>query len=302
MCLLPVPSKIPRAAAVAVGHIYLPFDSHVTGRTPFAMTAQNHVEPSRGYRKKSLRDSSVLPTFVSDERQRSAAPLDPLCKPVLHFSFDPSYCTYADPYSAWKLLLSLKLMGRVRYLSRAEAVRLLRDLPEHLAGMALFSMLTGLRQLNAPRAALVASRYRPAVGMGASGRGEGWKGDRDAANAGSCSGCTQAVGEASEVRFTFHGKPVRWVNNTAWHAALERAGIKNFRWHDLRHIWATFHMQAGTPLHVVQQLGGWASPQMTRRYAHLAAGHLAGYVAAFGDRVRLGLYDSATEKEVEAQQ
>jgi len=68
------------------------------------------------------------------------------------------------------------------------------------------------------------------------------------------------------------------------------------------HTWATMHMQAGTPLHVLQQLGGWASSQMTQRYAHFTPGHLAGHVAAFGDRVRFGVYDLATQKEVPAAQ
>ncbi|HTY49459.1 MAG TPA: tyrosine-type recombinase/integrase [Steroidobacteraceae bacterium] len=59
-------------------------------------------------------------------------------------------------------------------------------------------------------------------------------------------------------------------------------------------------MQAGTPLEVVQKLGGWASVQMTQRYAHLPPGHLAGYVAAFGQRIRLGGDDSATAQEAAA--
>src|SRR5665213_1205638 len=66
---------------------------------------------------------------------------------------------------------------------------------------------------------------------------------------------------------------------------------------DLRHTWATLHMQAGTPLHVVQQLGGWAGTQMTQRYAHFSPGHLAGHLDAFGDQVRFGVYDSATQEE-----
>ena len=37
-------------------------------------------------------------------------------------------------------------------------------------------------------------------------------------------------------------------------------------------------MQAGTPLHVLQDLGGWETAEMVRRYAHLSADHLAGYV------------------------
>lgn len=37
-------------------------------------------------------------------------------------------------------------------------------------------------------------------------------------------------------------------------------------------------MQAGTPLHVLQELGGWESVEMVRGYAHLSSEHLAGYV------------------------
>ena len=35
----------------------------------------------------------------------------------------------------------------------------------------------------------------------------------------------------------------------------------------------------GTPLHVLQELGGWKSAQMVRRYAHFSAGHLALHAA-----------------------
>ena len=59
--------------------------------------------------------------------------------------------------------------------------------------------------------------------------------------------------------------------------ALERAGITEFRRHDLRHTWASWHVQSGTPLFALQELGGWESTEMVRRYAHLAADHLAPY-------------------------
>ena len=58
---------------------------------------------------------------------------------------------------------------------------------------------------------------------------------------------------------------------------MDRAGIQDFRWHDLRHTWASWHVQSGTPLPVLQQLGGWQSYEMVLRYAHLAPEHLAEY-------------------------
>lgn len=94
--------------------------------------------------------------------------------------------------------------------------------------------------------------------------------------------------------FTFRGKPVRQTNTKAWRQALQRAGIKDFRWHDLRHTWASWHIQAGTPAAVLQELGGCASHEMVRRYAHLSAEHLHAWV----DRV--GRYEIATLEEERA--
>ena len=48
--------------------------------------------------------------------------------------------------------------------------------------------------------------------------------------------------------------------------------------HDLRHTWASWHIQEGTPLHVLQELGGWSTPEMVQKYAHLSSEHLAQWV------------------------
>ena len=77
--------------------------------------------------------------------------------------------------------------------------------------------------------------------------------------------------------FTFHGRPVSKAGTKAWRAVLARTGITDFRWHDLRHTWASWHVQKGTPLHILQELGGWESSEMVRRYAHLCSDHLAAY-------------------------
>jgi Phage integrase family len=60
-------------------------------------------------------------------------------------------------------------------------------------------------------------------------------------------------------------------NNTGFRKARKRAGLLGLRWHDLRHTWATWHAQAGTPAIVLQALGGWKDARMVRTYTHLAA-------------------------------
>lgn len=55
-----------------------------------------------------------------------------------------------------------------------------------------------------------------------------------------------------------------------WEAGLKEAGIDDFRWHDLRHTFATWLRQEGTPLEVVQRALGHKHITTTMRYAHVA--------------------------------
>ena len=82
------------------------------------------------------------------------------------------------------------------------------------------------------------------------------------------------LGMHSKFVFTFRDKPVATASTKAWWNALERAGIKDFRWHDLRHTWASWHVQNGTSIQELKELGGWASIEMVLRYAHLGGEHL----------------------------
>lgn len=76
------------------------------------------------------------------------------------------------------------------------------------------------------------------------------------------------------------------MNTTAWQKALKRAQIEDFRWHDLRHTWASWLVQNATPLNIVQEMGDWESEGMVRRYAHLAPAHLAAHAVIVANLLR----------------
>lgn len=75
--------------------------------------------------------------------------------------------------------------------------------------------------------------------------------------------------------FPYRGAPVHDVTTRAWHEACALVGVEDFTFHDWRHTWASWHVQRGTPLHVLQELGGWESIEMVQKYAHLGRSHVA---------------------------
>jgi len=149
-------------------------------------------------------------------------------------------------------------------------LRLISALPLHLADMAQFSVATGLRQANVTRL------QRKQISLE---RRHLWVGaDRHTNGSAHSLPLNQAAMDVLERRqgdhqiyvLTYEDKPVVQVNTKARCNALQRVGIKDLRWHDLRHTFATWHWEAGTPTHELQRLGGWETQSIVERYAHVA--------------------------------
>ena len=81
----------------------------------------------------------------------------------------------------------------------------------------------------------------------------------------------------SEYVFTYQGKSVSNVRHS-FKGALRRAGIKDFRFHDLRHTFASQVLLRGGSLKDIQELLGHKTMAMTLRYAHLTQEHKRGAV------------------------
>lgn len=174
-----------------------------------------------------------------------------------------------------KITLYREPKRRVRWIIPEQVATLLAELPQHQRDITVFALATGLRQGN------VINLEWERVDLE---RGTCWIPADQTKNGEdihvSLSEVALAVlrrqhGKHERFVFTYRGNPIRQVNTRAWRAALRRAGIEDFRWHDLRHTWASWLVQHGTPLYDLQEMGGWKSTAMVRRYAHHAPAQMA---------------------------
>jgi integrase len=168
---------------------------------------------------------------------------------------------------------------RVRWITREDADRLIAALPSHLKSPAELALQTGLRQANvfllrwshvnmATRAIYIPKResksnYAIHAPLNDTALAIIHRQPRD-----------------HERVFLYQGEPFTKICTRTWNRACKAAGIEDFHWHDLRHTWASWHVQAGTSLQALMELGGWHDYGMVLRYAHLAPSHLSDSAAA----------------------
>ena len=163
---------------------------------------------------------------------------------------------------------------RDRWLTREEADRLIAACPPHLVAIMRFALATGCRAseitgLEWRRVDL--DRHTAWLDHTKNGTPRGVPLNEDAVAV-----LEGERGKHARYCFTYRGAPIlRSVGNKAWYAAVKRAQLTDFRFHDLRHTWASWHRQAGTSCDELKDLGGWKSRVMVDRYAKFATEHLA---------------------------
>jgi len=165
---------------------------------------------------------------------------------------------------------------RIRWITQAEAQRLLAAISrDWLRDVTAFALATGMRAgeiLNLQWSDVDLSRSMAWVtaDKAKSGKARGVPLNHEAVEV-----IRRRMGTHLHHVFTRNGKPQKQVDLKMFACACQRVGIENFRFHDLRHTWASWHVQAGTPLFVLKELGGWETLEMVKKYAHMDSATLA---------------------------
>jgi integrase len=181
--------------------------------------------------------------------------------------------------------------GRVRFLSDDERPRLLKACKESsnpsLYPVVVLALSTGMRQgeimrltwddvdLNRGRAVLHETKNDERRAVAITGH------------------ALEQLKELSKVRridsnllFPSKGNRRKPINLRApWEAALKRADVKDFRFHDLRHSAASYLVMNGASLAEIAEVLGHKTLQMVKRYSHLSEGHTASVVKSMNQKI-----------------
>ena len=166
---------------------------------------------------------------------------------------------------------------RVRWIEKDTAMSFINNLTnEWMKNIVSFALLTGMRRgeifsltwknvnINRKIASITADNAK-------SGKGRAVPLNDEAIS------ILMNIERNSDYVFSINGSKMKHINRTDFMNAMNLTGISDFRFHDLRHTWASWHIQNGTPLMMLKEMGGWETLEMVNKYAHLSGEHLARY-------------------------
>jgi integrase len=86
-----------------------------------------------------------------------------------------------------------------------------------------------------------------------------------------------------------------------WLRIRKRSGLLDVRLHDLRHSFASFLVNKGVSLYVVQGLLGHTQPRMTQRYAHLAHQTLRDAAEVVSAAIGSAIFEAPSKSETDSE-
>ena len=159
--------------------------------------------------------------------------------------------------------------NRLRYLSKTELERLLGLSDAKIYPILACALLTGMRRgeiMNLTWANVDLSQGLIYITQSKSGKG------REIPIAAKLHDIFKSMGPMGPIEKVFNVPNI--TLRRYFDKCLEAAGITGFRFHDLRHTFASHFIMKTGNLPALQKILGHASPMMTQRYAHLSTGYL----------------------------
>jgi integrase len=176
---------------------------------------------------------------------------------------------------------------RLRYLSREESARLVEECDPHLRPIVVTALNTGMR-----KGEILSLKWDEVdlrhgfIHLTNTKNGERREIPINATLRATLKGIMRNLSIPHVFTDSVTGTPYKDVKRS-FKTALRRAGIRDFRFHDLRHTFASQLVMGGVDITAVKNLLGHKTLNMTLRYAHLAPSHMAKAVAVLDSQESL---------------
>lgn len=178
---------------------------------------------------------------------------------------------YIDKNSSKKVKLLKEPPGRVRYLEKDEIKKLLKNCSDNIRPIVITALTTGMRLSELFNLRWQDIDFEEKVIIVRNSKNNE---SRILPMNQTLYSTLVALPRTNEFVFTSkNGNPYKSIK-TSFKNALKKAKIENFRFHDLRHTFASHLAMNGWNLRTIQQLMGHKTFAMTLRYSHLSKTHL----------------------------
>lgn len=169
---------------------------------------------------------------------------------------------------------------RIRWITRAEAMALISRIPQPwLQDACVLGFATGMREAELYGMEWTQVNERAHTAWVGNDQTKSGRARSIPLNDDALAVIRRRKGSHPRYVLSRNDKQIRGGDDRMFIRACADAGIEDFRFHDIRHTWASWHVQGGTPLMVLKELGGWETIEMVQKYAHLAPSHLAAHAS-----------------------